>query len=44
MGPSTIVGSAAFNLLVITAVCVVSIDSRDYRKINDTGVFAVTVF
>merc|ERR1719326_105957 len=42
LGPSTIVGSAAFNLLVITAVCVVSIDPGEIRKIKDTSVFAVT--
>ena len=42
LGPSTIVGSVVFNLLVITAVCVVSIDPNDCREINDTGVFAVT--
>lgn len=40
LGPSTIVGSAAFNLLVITAVCIVSTDAP--KKIYDLGVFATT--
>jgi solute carrier family 8 (sodium/calcium exchanger) len=42
LGPSTIVGSAAFNLFVITAVCVVAIPGGQSRSINDLGVFAVT--
>mmetsp|Transcript_135038 Transcript_135038/g.248435 ORF Transcript_135038/g.248435 Transcript_135038/m.248435 type:complete len:1058 (-) Transcript_135038:77-3250(-) len=42
LGPSTIVGSAAFNLLVITAVCVSAIPAPDIRKIDQTDVFAVT--
>jgi len=40
LGASTIVGSAAFNLLVISAVAVVAVDKP--KKINDTGVFATT--
>mmetsp|Transcript_101967 Transcript_101967/g.255538 ORF Transcript_101967/g.255538 Transcript_101967/m.255538 type:complete len:822 (-) Transcript_101967:432-2897(-) len=44
LGPSTIVGSAAFNLLCITAVCVVSIPAGEYRKIKDRGVFGITAF
>jgi len=42
LGPSTIVGSASFNLLVITAVCVSAIPAPDIRKIDQTDVFAVT--
>jgi len=49
LGPSTIVGSASFNLFVISAACIVSIPAADtdphklgYRKIKDMGVFAVT--
>ncbi|CAD7941387.1 unnamed protein product [Amoebophrya sp. A120] len=42
LGPSTIVGSAAFNLLVIIAVCVIAIPSGEIRKIKDLGVFAIT--
>lgn len=42
LGPSTIVGSAAFNLLVITAVCVSALPDGEVRKIKDLSVFAVT--
>merc|ERR1719343_312794 len=42
LGPSTIVGSAAFNLFVITAVCVSAIPAGETRKIVGTGVFCVT--
>jgi len=42
LGPSTIVGSAAFNLLCILAVCVVSIPAGEYRKIKMMGVYTVT--
>lgn len=44
LGPSTIVGSAAFNLLVITGVCVLAIPSPDVRRIKAIKVFAVTAF
>ncbi|CAD7929361.1 unnamed protein product [Amoebophrya sp. A25] len=44
LGPSTIVGSAAFNLLVIIAVCVLAIPDGEIRKIKDLGVFAITAF
>lgn len=40
LGPSTIVGSAAFNLLVISAVSIASVD--EVKKVNDMGVFATT--
>ena len=40
LGPSTIVGSAAFNLLFISAVCIPSVEEP--KKIADLGVFAVT--
>jgi solute carrier family 8 (sodium/calcium exchanger) len=40
LGPSTIVGSAAFNLLCITAVSVVAVDEPKW--INDRGVFFTT--
>lgn len=43
LGPSTIVGSAAFNLLVIIAVCVVSV-VPEIRCIRDTGVYSITAF
>jgi len=42
LGPSTIVGSAAFNLLVITGVCIMAIPNGEVRFIKDTTVFAVT--
>lgn len=41
LGPSTIVGSAAFNLLVITGVSILAVDETP-KKVSDTGVFAVT--
>lgn len=44
LGPSTIVGSAAFNLFVIIAVCVVAIPADDSRKIAQPRVYAVTAF
>jgi len=42
LGPSTIVGSAAFNLMCICAVCVVAIPAGELRKVKDTNVFAIT--
>jgi Ca2+/Na+ antiporter len=42
LGPSTIVGSAAFNLLVISGVSILAVDAP--KKINDMGVFATTGF
>jgi solute carrier family 8 (sodium/calcium exchanger) len=42
LGPSTIVGSAAFNLLVISAICVYSVPPGETRKISDTFVFGLT--
>lgn len=42
LGPGTIVGSAAFNLLGITAVCVASIPSPGVRYIKDVSVYSVT--
>ena len=42
LGPSTIVGSAAFNLLVITGVCVMAIPNGEVRTIKSLKVFALT--
>ena len=42
MGPSTIVGSAAFNLFVISAVCVAALPAGEIKRIEGTSVFAVT--
>jgi len=51
LGPSTIVGSAAFNLMVIIAVCISAIpkagstsEESGFRKIKNLGVFNVTAF
>lgn len=41
LGPSCIVGSAAFNLLVVSAVCVMAI-SDGTKKIKDVKVYALT--
>ena len=44
LGPSTIVGSAAFNLLVISGVSVLAVggEGTDTKKIDDMGVFVTT--
>ncbi|XP_071964302.1 sodium/calcium exchanger 3-like isoform X2 [Antedon mediterranea] len=42
LGTYTIIGSAAFNLLMITAVCVASVPSPQTKRINDFGVFMLT--
>lgn len=43
LGPGTIVGSAAFNLMSITAVCIACIPgTSQVRKIKGTKVFALT--
>mmetsp|Transcript_23241 Transcript_23241/g.72650 ORF Transcript_23241/g.72650 Transcript_23241/m.72650 type:complete len:566 (+) Transcript_23241:933-2630(+) len=44
LGPSTIVGSAAFNLLMISAVCVIAPPPGEVRRIADMGVFLCTAF
>lgn len=47
LGPSTIVGSAAFNLLVITGVCILAIpvdSEQNTRRIASIKVFATTAF
>jgi solute carrier family 8 (sodium/calcium exchanger) len=41
LGPSTIVGSAAFNLLVISGLSVLAVGDTP-KKVNDLGVFAIT--
>lgn len=43
LGPSTIVGSAAFNLLIILAVCVLAIPNGETRSIEHMSVYHVTV-
>ena len=45
LGPSTIVGSAAFNLLIISGVSIIAVGTKEepeIKKIYDVGVFAVT--
>ena len=42
LGPSTIVGSAAFNLFVIIAICVYCIPSDEVRRIKHLRVFFIT--
>lgn len=42
LGVFSIVGSAAFNLLGITAVCIVCVPGEKPKQIFDLGVFAVT--
>ncbi|CAG9536428.1 unnamed protein product [Cercopithifilaria johnstoni] len=42
LGPGTIVGSAAFNLLCITAVCILAVQSPTVKRIQETFVFATT--
>lgn len=42
LGPSVIVGSAAFNLLIIIAICVATIPDGEVRKIKETQVYLVT--
>jgi len=42
LGPGTIVGSAAFNLLLIIAVCIVAIPDGQIRAIKDMSVYACT--
>ncbi|EDO46793.1 predicted protein [Nematostella vectensis] len=42
LGPSTIVGSAAFNLFVIIGVCVYVIPDDEVRKIKHLRVFIIT--
>jgi len=42
LGPSTIVGSAAFNLLVITGLCISAVPDHDKRRIQGIEVFITT--
>eukprot|EP00929_Paragymnodinium_shiwhaense_P056374 TRINITY_DN28216_c0_g1_i3.p1 TRINITY_DN28216_c0_g1~~TRINITY_DN28216_c0_g1_i3.p1 ORF type:complete len:802 (+),score=123.26 TRINITY_DN28216_c0_g1_i3:87-2492(+) len=42
LGPATIVGSGAFNLLVIIAVCIMCIPSGEGRAIHELSAFYVT--
>ncbi|KAK9498231.1 hypothetical protein O3M35_004091 [Rhynocoris fuscipes] len=44
LGPGTIVGSAAYNLFVIIAICVWVIPKGETRRIKQINVFFVTAF
>ncbi|KAK3531399.1 hypothetical protein QTP70_018203, partial [Hemibagrus guttatus] len=44
LGPSTIVGSAAFNMFVIIGICVWVIPNGEVRKIKHLRVFFITAF
>jgi len=44
LGPSTIVGSAAFNLFCIIAICIVSLPDGETRRIEEVTVYKVTGF
>uniref|UniRef100_A0A1I8BQW2 Na_Ca_ex domain-containing protein n=1 Tax=Meloidogyne hapla TaxID=6305 RepID=A0A1I8BQW2_MELHA len=43
LGPSTIVGSAAFNLFIIVGICIMIVPSNEIRRIDRIDVFWVTV-
>ena len=42
LGVFTIIGSAAFNLLIITSVCIVSVPKNEPKQIREFGVFVIT--
>ncbi|XP_041367224.1 sodium/calcium exchanger 2-like isoform X2 [Gigantopelta aegis] len=42
LGTFTIIGSAAFNLLIITAICVVTVPTPNVKRIKEFGVFLLT--
>lgn len=42
LGPNTIVGSAAFNLFMITAICVMAVPATEVRRQKHLDVFFVT--
>ncbi|XP_069137491.1 sodium/calcium exchanger 1-like isoform X7 [Argopecten irradians] len=42
LGTFTIIGSAAFNLLIITSICIVSVPSPNVKNIREFGVFVLT--
>lgn len=44
LGPGTIVGSAAYNLLMISALCISAINAPETRRIKLYSVFMVTSF
>ncbi|KAH3861749.1 sodium/calcium exchanger 3-like isoform X4 [Dreissena polymorpha] len=44
LGPGTIVGSAAFNLLVISGICIMAVPSPETRRVKQIKVYCVTAF
>ncbi|KAL5004041.1 hypothetical protein ScPMuIL_017497 [Solemya velum] len=44
LGTFTIIGSASFNLFIITSICIVSVPHPDVKRIREFGVFLITSF
>ncbi|XP_066931288.1 sodium/calcium exchanger 1-like isoform X2 [Clytia hemisphaerica] len=44
LGLYTIIGSAAYNMIVITAICVMSLPKNTSKRVNEFGVFIITSF
>ncbi|KAG8463670.1 hypothetical protein KFE25_003943 [Diacronema lutheri] len=44
LGPATIVGSAAYNLFVIIAICIPAVAVGETKRIEQLGVFGITSF
>ncbi|KAL8609364.1 hypothetical protein ACOMHN_008158 [Nucella lapillus] len=44
LGPGTIVGSAAFNLFIISPICITAVPAGEHRRLKNMRVFAVTAF
>jgi len=44
LGPGTVVGSAAFNLYVITGICMIALEDNEVRKVEGVTVFCITSF
>lgn len=42
LGPGTIVGSAAYNLMAISAICIVALPSNESKRISQISVFCIT--
>jgi len=42
LGPGTVVGSASFNLYVITGICMMALEAGQLRKIEGLSVYALT--
>lgn len=42
LGIFTIIGSASYNLLVITAVCIITVPSNTTKRVMEFGVFVIT--